>query len=45
MYTQDMGGGKPVPISPEIAAPGPYQTQPLSPDAKFVWARDFERIH
>jgi eukaryotic-like serine/threonine-protein kinase len=43
MYAQDLTGGKPVPISPEISSPGPYETEPLSPDGKFVWARDFER--
>ena len=42
MYAQDLAGGKPVPISPEISLPGPYDNNPLSPDGKFVWARDPE---
>jgi eukaryotic-like serine/threonine-protein kinase len=43
LYAQDVTGGKPVPISPEISPPGPYEAQPLSPDGKLVWARDPEQ--
>jgi eukaryotic-like serine/threonine-protein kinase len=43
MYAQDLAGGKPVPISPEISPPGPYDNNPLSPDGKSVWARDLEQ--
>src|SRR5581483_7137880 len=42
MYAQELTGGKPVPITPEIRTPGPYEVEPLSPDGKFVWARDFD---
>ncbi|HTS59423.1 MAG TPA: protein kinase [Terriglobales bacterium] len=43
MYAQDLAGGEPLPISPEINLPGPYDNNPLSPDGKFVWARDLEK--
>jgi eukaryotic-like serine/threonine-protein kinase len=42
IYAQELTGGKPVPITPEIRAPGPYEAEPLSPDGNFVWARDFD---
>ena len=43
IYAQDLVGGKPIPISPEINLPGAYDNNPLSPDGKFVWARDLEK--
>jgi hypothetical protein len=43
MYAQDLAGGKPIPISPEINLPGPYDNNPLSPDGKFVLARDLAK--
>jgi eukaryotic-like serine/threonine-protein kinase len=43
IYAQDLVDGKPIPISPEISLPEPYDNNPLSPDGKFVWARDLEK--
>jgi WD40 repeat protein len=40
VYTQDLEGGKPRPITPEIAPLSTEVTQLASPDGKFVWAFD-----
>jgi len=42
LYTQDLNGNKPIPVSPEIGQPGPHSFALASPDGKFVWSRDLQ---
>lgn len=41
-FVQDMEGGAPRAVTPEIAAPGYYEAQFISLDGKYVWTRDAE---
>ena len=40
LYTQDLNGGRPVPVSPEIGQGLPQSFKLASPDGRFVWYRD-----
>ena len=40
IYVQGVQGGTPVPVTPEILRPNTYDGACISPDGKFVWARD-----
>jgi Tol biopolymer transport system component len=40
LYVQPLSGGKPRVIAPEIAQPGAFDSQIVSGDGKFAWARD-----
>lgn len=40
IYLQDIGGGKPRAITPDILQPNTYDGPSASPDGAFVWARD-----
>jgi hypothetical protein len=40
IYIQNIRGGMPVAITPEILRPNTYDGPCISPDGKFVWARD-----
>jgi serine/threonine protein kinase/DNA-binding beta-propeller fold protein YncE len=41
-FLQDLEGGAPRSITPEIAVHGYYEGQFVSPDGKYVWTRDAE---
>jgi len=43
LYVQDLEGGKPRPVTPELSTVSPYETQLVSPDGKLVFGRDLER--
>jgi hypothetical protein len=43
IYIQDLQGGKPHPVTPEIAAPPDFVSQLVSPNGKFVFSRDSQQ--
>jgi hypothetical protein len=42
IYTQNLSGGRPKAITPEIAQPNTYDGPSASPDGGLVWARDLQ---
>jgi hypothetical protein len=43
MYTQEISGGKPTVVTPVIDRPGTYENRLLSPDGRYIWARDLQQ--
>jgi eukaryotic-like serine/threonine-protein kinase len=41
-FVQDLAGGEPRGVTPEIGSPGYYESQTVSLDGKYVWTRDAE---
>jgi hypothetical protein len=43
MFTQEFSGGKLTSVTPVINRPGTYENRLLSPDGRFIWARDLKQ--
>jgi hypothetical protein len=43
MYVQEISGGKATAVTPVINRPGTYENRLLSPDGRFIWARDLKQ--